>query len=88
MKPSRFVLLVTSTLLVLVLLGGGLAVRLGAEENPFSQPVLFAREFDRLTVEVNPEPTVLSGIVDYALRGPSGRYLPLIENVLKGRITQ
>jgi NAD-dependent deacetylase len=47
-----------------------------------SQPVLFAREFGKLTVEVNPEPTVLSGIVDHALRGPSGRYLPLIRDAL------
>jgi NAD-dependent deacetylase len=49
-----------------------------------SQPVWFARESGKLTVEVNPEPTVLSGIVDFALRGPSGRYLPLIRDALAG----
>lgn len=49
-----------------------------------SQPILAARENDKLTVEVNLEPTVLSGIVDYSLRGPSGRFLPLIRDALKG----
>jgi NAD-dependent deacetylase len=48
------------------------------------QPVWFAKEAGKLTVEVNPEPTLLSGIVDYALRGPSGRYLPLIRDALAG----
>jgi NAD-dependent deacetylase len=48
-----------------------------------SQPVLFARQLGRLTVEVNPEPTMLSEIVDYALRGPAGRFLPLIRDVLE-----
>ena len=48
-----------------------------------SQPVFLAGESGRLTVEVNPEPTLLSGIVDYALRGPGGLYLPLIREALE-----
>jgi NAD-dependent deacetylase len=50
-----------------------------------SQPVLLASELGRLTVEVNPEPTVLSGIVDHPLRGPGGRFLPLIRKALERR---
>jgi NAD-dependent deacetylase len=48
-----------------------------------SQPVLIARDSGKLTVEVNPEPTVLSGMVDHALRGPAGRFLPLIRDALR-----
>jgi len=48
-----------------------------------SRPVFVARALGRLTVEVNPEPTALSGIVDYALRGPAGGYLPLILRALE-----
>ena len=47
-----------------------------------SQPVHLAREMEKLTVEVNPEPTVLSDVVEFGLRGPSGRYLPLILEAL------
>jgi NAD-dependent deacetylase len=47
-----------------------------------SQPVFLASESGHLTVEVNPEPTLLSGVVDYTLRGPGGSYLPLIRGAL------
>ena len=49
-----------------------------------SAPVHLAQQAGKLTVEVNPEPTVLSGVVDHALRGPAGVYLPLIERALRG----
>jgi NAD-dependent deacetylase len=48
-----------------------------------SAPVHLAQQAGKLTVEVNPEPTVLSSVVDHALRGPAGVYLPLIEEALR-----
>ena len=45
-----------------------------------SQPVEIARDAGKLTVEINPEPTLLSDRVDYTLRGKAGDYLPLIVN--------
>jgi len=47
-----------------------------------TQPVQIARHLGRLTVEVNPERTLLSDDVDYSLRGKAGDYLPLIEKAL------
>jgi NAD-dependent deacetylase len=44
-----------------------------------TEPVVIARQTGRLTVEINPEPTMLSSHVDFSLRGPAGGYLPLIE---------
>ena len=41
-----------------------------------AQPVLAARQAGRLTVEVNPEATDLSAVVDHSLRGPAGAWLP------------
>jgi NAD-dependent deacetylase len=49
-----------------------------------TQPVLIAGQAGKLTVEINPETTMLSNYVDYSLRGPAGSYLPLIEEALKG----
>jgi NAD-dependent deacetylase len=43
-----------------------------------SQPVELAREAGKLTVEINPEPTLLSDRVDFTLRGNAGDYLPLM----------
>ena len=43
------------------------------------EPVRVAKQRGRLTVEVNPEETVLSRVVDYALRAPAGAILPLID---------
>jgi len=48
-----------------------------------TEPVLVARGRGKLTVEINPEPTLLSDVVDYSLRGPAGTYLPLIERALE-----
>jgi NAD-dependent deacetylase len=47
-----------------------------------TEPVVIARQIGRLTVEINPEPTMLSNHVDFCLRGPAGGYLPLIEQEL------
>jgi NAD-dependent deacetylase len=44
-----------------------------------AEPVRVAKLRGRLTVEVNPEETVLSRTVDYALRGPAGEILPSID---------
>jgi NAD-dependent deacetylase len=48
------------------------------------QPVVIAGRTGKLTVEINPENTMLSDHVDYSLRGPAGGYLPLIEEALRG----
>ena len=42
MKPSRSLLLAASAALVLFLVGGGLAVKVGAAENSYSRVVLFS----------------------------------------------
>lgn len=43
-----------------------------------AEPVVHAWRQGKLTVEVNPERTYLSGEVDFFLQGPAGEYLPLI----------
>ncbi len=43
-----------------------------------SSPIHSARRQGRITVEVNPEPTVLTDKVDYSLRGPAGLILPAL----------
>jgi NAD-dependent deacetylase len=48
-----------------------------------SQPVELARDAGKLTVEVNPEPTLLSDRVDFTLRGKAGDYLPLMGSGLE-----
>ena len=45
-------------------------------------PVQIAGAAGRLTVEVNPERTVLSGAVSYFLQGTAGEMLPLIAAAL------
>jgi len=45
-------------------------------------PVELARRRGRLTVEVNPEPTDVSPVVDHALRGRAGLWLPRISHAL------
>jgi NAD-dependent deacetylase len=42
------------------------------------QPVLLARQAGRITVEINPERTHLSDIVDFFLQGKAGALLPLL----------
>jgi NAD-dependent deacetylase len=43
-----------------------------------AEPVVVAQRAGRLTVEVNPEPTYLSGEVDYFLKEKAGAVMPLI----------
>ena len=47
-----------------------------------ADPVLVARRGGSLTVEINPEPTVLSQAVDFWLEGRAGDYLPRIAEAL------
>ena len=46
------------------------------------EPVAIARRRGRLTIEINPEPTELSRIVDRVLRGPANLWLPLVSGAL------
>jgi len=43
-----------------------------------AEPAVVAARAGRLTVEVNPERTLLSGVVGHFLEGPAGDYLPLL----------
>jgi NAD-dependent deacetylase len=47
-----------------------------------AEPVFVARSAGRLTVEVNPEPTLLSDVVDFSIRGRAGEVLPEIAGAL------
>ena len=47
-----------------------------------TEPVLVARRAGRLTVEVNPEPTVLSQVVDWFLQGTATALLPAIARAI------
>jgi NAD-dependent deacetylase len=46
------------------------------------EPVVAARASGRLTLEINPEPTVLSPIVDVALRGRASELLPELSQLI------
>jgi NAD-dependent deacetylase len=50
-----------------------------------TEPVYVARGRGKLTVEINPERTLLTGVVDFSVRGPAGTYLPLVERALSHR---
>lgn len=50
-----------------------------------AEPVWRAAALGRLTVEVNPETTVLTDVVDFSLRGPAGTWLPRIAAALGRR---
>ncbi len=47
-----------------------------------AEPVVMAGRMGRLTVEVNPEPTIVSEHVRWSLRGRAGDILPLIAEAL------
>lgn len=47
-----------------------------------AEPVVLARREGHLTVEVNPEPTFLSRIVEFSLRGRADELLPLLADAL------
>jgi len=46
------------------------------------EPLVSARAAGRLTVEINPERTQASDLVEFSLEGVADDYLPLIERVL------
>ncbi|MGE0191540.1 MAG: NAD-dependent deacetylase [Planctomycetota bacterium] len=47
-------------------------------------PVIAVAEVDHITVEVNPEPTVLTDVVGWSLRGSAGQLLPAIADAVLG----
>jgi NAD-dependent deacetylase len=47
-----------------------------------TEPLVSARVNGKLTVEVNPETTQASQLVEFSLRGEADLYLPLIERIL------
>jgi len=49
------------------------------------EPMLRAQRAGRLTVEVNVEPTAMSGLVDFFLEGPAGVLLPHLAAALPQR---
>jgi NAD-dependent deacetylase len=59
-----------------------------AEFSYIVDPVKLARDAGKLTVEVNPEPTVLSDIVDYSLRASASRVVPALAGAIKARFEQ
>jgi carboxyl-terminal processing protease len=80
MKPTRSILLLVSTLLVLVLVGAGFSARVGAGENSYHQVVVFS-EVLSLVLENYVDPVdadrLLLGAYEGMLRGldPNGAYL-------------
>ncbi len=46
------------------------------------EPVIAARRAGKVTIEINPERTPLSGEVEFSLRGSASRYLPAIAEAL------
>ena len=65
MKPNRSVPLVVSASLVLFLLGGGLAVKVGAEDNSFHQVVVFS-EVLSLALDNYVDPLEVEGLLEAA----------------------
>jgi NAD-dependent deacetylase len=49
------------------------------------EPLVSARAAGRLTVEINPERTQASDLVEFSLQGAADTYLPLIERALAVR---
>ncbi|MDJ0521509.1 MAG: Sir2 family NAD-dependent protein deacetylase [Planctomycetota bacterium] len=47
-----------------------------------AEPIVVANQRGRLTIEVNPEPTIVSPHVRWSLRGKAGEVLPLIAEAL------
>jgi len=61
-----------------------LSVGTSAVVEPAASLVHLARAGGAKTVEVNPEATPISGVVDWSLRGASGRILPALVAALAG----
>jgi NAD-dependent deacetylase len=47
-----------------------------------AEPLIIAAAKGRVTVEINPEQTLLSPVVGFALRGPAGHWLPQLAEAL------
>ena len=47
-----------------------------------AEPFYLARQRGRLTIEVNPEQTILSALADYHLPMPAGQVLPTLATLL------
>jgi carboxyl-terminal processing protease len=79
-KVSRAILLVVSGFIVVVLLGGGFALRVGAAESSFRQPARFA-EILSLVLENYVDEIALEGLLEGAYEGmlggldPNGAFL-------------
>ena len=80
MRISRLLLMFFSGVLVLCLIGGGLAVRVGAAENQYQQPILFTEVLD-LVLENYVDPVEAQSLFEGAYEGllagldPNGAYL-------------
>ena len=48
------------------------------------EPVVVAARAGRLTIEINPEPTTISELVDYHLQAPAGTALPTLALAVRG----
>ena len=46
------------------------------------EPLVSARAAGKLTLEINPEQTMASHLVEFSLQGTADAFLPLIEQVL------
>jgi NAD-dependent deacetylase len=46
------------------------------------EPIVVAAKAGRLTVEVNPEPTTISDLVDYHLQAAAGEVLPALASAM------
>ena len=83
-KVSRAILLVASALVVVLLLGGGFALRVGGAENSFQQPARFA-EILSLVMENYVDEVGMDGLLQGAYEGmlggldPNGAFLTPVE---------
>jgi carboxyl-terminal processing protease len=68
MKSSRILLLFASSVLVIGLIGGGLMVKVGATENDFQSPVVFAEVLDRV-LRNYVDPVEAMGLYEGAFEG-------------------
>jgi carboxyl-terminal processing protease len=79
-KVSRAILLIASALVVIVLLGGGFALRVGAAESSYRQPARFA-EILSLVMENYVDEVAMDGLLQGAYQGmlggldPNGAFL-------------
>ena len=53
-----------------------------------AEPVFVARALDRVTIEVNPEPTVVTDAARWSFRKPAGEILPVLAAALQGDVRE